>query len=272
MNESLDKKPQERAASPARPVFTRSGCLIIAGLLFVFFFLSKASVFPLVHSSGPLQALGLGWLYFLERTVPKVTWSWDIVGLALFCILGILFIGHYLLARLVLQISQASGKAWHWPWKWTWCGLCGVFIFFFTGMAIGGMVHQIGWLMTSREPLYEVKGGAFRTFSDMRQLEAATTYAITETNHNLTAFKKVYAETTSWFHSYYDGKVWPESYQVFFVVTNREDVVGTLVFPREANLRKKVGGIFSVNDSGNTVSSEQISDLLHTNPATLVPF
>jgi hypothetical protein len=267
MNDSQSPNPPQDEIAPPRKMFSGIGCLTIFILCVVSFFLLVTGLGP----TEPLIALAFGWVAFLIRTLPEITWNWDIMGLAVLCVVIILFLSHRLLVWLVSRVAAASGKSWQWHWKWTWCGLSAVFVFFLVGMSVGGMVHQIGWLMTSREPLYEVKGNAYRSIMDMKQLELASAIAASETNHNLAAFRKTYAETASWFRSY-NGKMWPECYEVFFVVTTNEEVTDVLVFPRDPGRRKQVGGIFTGNSSGNSVSSEQISDLLRTNQASLVPF
>ena len=145
-------------------------------------------------------------------------------------------------------------------------------MFFLIGMAIGGMVHQIGWIVTSPEPWFEVKGRNFRAMNEMRQLEMAFEIARTETSSNgLSAFRKEFLQTAAPFHGY-DGKSWAETHQIYFLESEDEKITGIIVFPRDADLRKRSGGITLLNESRDFVPAEKIPGLIQTNLSHLVSF
>jgi hypothetical protein len=106
----------------------------------------------------PLVFLGIGWIGFLARTVPRITWNWDLLGMALLCMAGVLILAHWFLHWLTGQLATWRGLAGSWRWRWTWCAAFIVGIAFLVGMAVGGIAHQTAWIASSHESWYELKG------------------------------------------------------------------------------------------------------------------
>jgi prepilin-type processing-associated H-X9-DG protein len=116
--------------------------LILAGV--------TALLAAVVHSEF-CRALVLGWVIFLARVLPRI--RPNPASLALGCVTLVLF-------TLVLH---GVGKAWMrdaatgqsgWKLRWSLAGTGAVLVLFAAGLAGVGIVHQVGWLSTSPEPLW----------------------------------------------------------------------------------------------------------------------
>jgi hypothetical protein len=106
-----------------------------------------------------LVNLAVGWAAFLYRVLPGVTVGWSGVVTAVACLLG-LAVGLQLFCRWVYQQVQAAKGADGrpppmWPVRWTGAIVGVVVVMFLAGIAAAGITHQIGWLLTSPEPLID---------------------------------------------------------------------------------------------------------------------
>jgi prepilin-type processing-associated H-X9-DG protein len=109
-------------------------------------------------------ALVLGWAWYLSRTLPHVQVASAGVATAAVCVV-LFFIGsHIFLSWLYRELqSSAGGKAAldsRWRWRWT-GGLTALFVLMFVaGMSVVGVTHQLGWLVSSKEPWVVSGSGA----------------------------------------------------------------------------------------------------------------
>ena len=223
--------PPDQAARPKDPV-PRIGRfvsrLVIAVLL----------VFALLITLGqglvelPIL-LGIGWARFLARTVSRVSLNWDLVGMALLCGAGVLFVGHRFLQWLAGQIAASRGSAWTWPWRWTWCGASAVGVVFLVGMAVGGIAHQAAWMASSPESWYERKGVDGLLWSDLKQLRLGLQLAMEDANGDVE--KGSHAFKTS------EGDYLPrpsreprflDKYVCLLIVEGSDKLAGAILFPR----------------------------------------
>jgi hypothetical protein len=90
--------------------------------------------------------LGLGWVTYLWRVVPRANPDPWTVGTAVACLAGVV-VGSHLFLRWL-----AGGES-PWPWKRTLRCVGLVVLMFVAGIAVVGMVHQTSWLVPSPEPL-----------------------------------------------------------------------------------------------------------------------
>jgi len=97
--------------------------------------------------------LALGWVAFLLRVVPEVTWRWgaiaETVGVG-----AVLGVGtHLFLRRLWRQLRPEEAEARPWPVRWSVSLVALIVLLFGATMATVGIGHHVGWLASSREPL-----------------------------------------------------------------------------------------------------------------------
>ena len=105
--------------------------LLVIALFFAFVFLAAGI------GSGHIDALIaliFGWINFLKRTVPEISWNWDLIGMALFCSVLIVVLGHRFTSWVTSTITSKRELGWRWPWKWTCCGLAMVGLSFLVGI------------------------------------------------------------------------------------------------------------------------------------------
>jgi hypothetical protein len=98
-------------------------------------------------------ALVVGWVGFLRRVVPEVTWRWGAIAetVAVGAVLGVG--SHLFLRRLWRQLRP--GDASPWPVRWSVSLVALIVLFFCATMATVGIGHHVGWLASGRAPLTE---------------------------------------------------------------------------------------------------------------------
>ncbi|HTU20635.1 MAG TPA: DUF1559 domain-containing protein [Gemmataceae bacterium] len=114
-------------------------CLAVGALLALF-----------VWSAPVTLSLLFGWIVFLYHTLPRMTVDGPSVLVG--CLALLLFIGGV----------HAAGRAWRrsvaeaprWKLRWSLAMVAGVFLLFAAGVSLVAIVHQTGWLLTSRESYY----------------------------------------------------------------------------------------------------------------------
>jgi hypothetical protein len=99
-------------------------------------------------------ALALGWVAFLMRVVPRLSPDGPTVAVSLTAV--VLFTaGIHWLARTWRRHAAGQTAAAVPPWRlrWSLAGVALVFLMFTAGVAMIGVTHQLGWLLTAKEPL-----------------------------------------------------------------------------------------------------------------------
>src|SRR5262249_17442122 len=96
-------------------------------------------------------ALAFGWAAYLIRVVPRITVDWPSVGVGLAAI--VLFTGGF---HFVGRSWRKAGapEAPKWRLRWSLTAVAVVFLLFVAGICMIGMTHQLGWLVTAREPVW----------------------------------------------------------------------------------------------------------------------
>ncbi len=208
--------------------------------------------------------LATGWVSFLARIVPKVTWNWDLVGMSIVSAAVILLLAHWFSNWIVKNAASARGVEWRWPWKWTICALMSIGLFFLVGMCVGGIVHQLGWMASSQEPWYEAKRGKVLDISNMKQVDLAIRLALEDADGNIESARRELWKSGNGFFS--QSKSSPPMMQKYhLLVVNGEDgkAMGTIIFPRDGQKRVAVGGYYNFNETnGGLISSPKLQELL----------
>jgi lipid-A-disaccharide synthase-like uncharacterized protein len=122
----------------------------------LFFFLLVTGAFGLFH---PIVILLFGWISFLARVVPQVTMNWSGIGMVVVCsgliVAAMHWLCQWLYAHWVRQGSANAPARWRWTWTTSLYG--GLWLLFLAAMGVTGVVHQVGWLAASKEPLYVMR-------------------------------------------------------------------------------------------------------------------
>ena len=261
--------------APPRSVARLIGRVIFwlfVGLVFLFFLLpSLGSLGPGSFELPPV--LLTGWIKFLVRTTPNVTWNWDLVGMGVVSAGLVLVLTHWFLRWLVNSVALARGASWRWPWKWTWSAFVAIALLFLVGMATGGVVHQIGWIAASPEPWTERKYGREDT-GNMMQLQGALEQALNESDGDLEKARRELWKPGVYFRD--PGGSYRAEYHLLAVTSEAGKVTGTLIFPRNGERRSAAGGCYSTigGDLGKAagrkfIPAAKLLELIQTNRAHL---
>ncbi|HKI17217.1 MAG TPA: DUF1559 domain-containing protein [Isosphaeraceae bacterium] len=127
-------------------------------------------------------ALLLGWGFYLARVLPKLRPNWGGVSMAVFCLVAFTaglhaFLGwvirhwqHPAEAKRLTIEAHESLPGRRWKPRWTSAIVALIVLTFFAGMAATGFAHQLGWLLTSTQPLIE---GGFDASKAARRAQSA---------------------------------------------------------------------------------------------------
>jgi hypothetical protein len=136
-------------------------------LLFVVFLLLPA--IGLAFPAEALDKLAFGWIYFLSRVIPTISWSPSGLLSALVwgtgCIWGLHGFARWFVSGWHAGSSQTTPESRRWSWRWTAAGIGLIITAFAAGIAITGLAHQGLWLATSPEPLLQAPQFLTRTLS-----------------------------------------------------------------------------------------------------------
>lgn len=133
-----------------------------SGCLFVILLTCLMPVLPL----DIVLNLAFGWIAFLARVVPEVKVGWGGVATGVVC-LTLLVAGSHRFLGWVYEQTRGEGeptvKRWH--WRWTGSLVAVIVLMFVAGLATVGVAHQVGWLVTSKEPLASFGSAMYRAQS-----------------------------------------------------------------------------------------------------------
>jgi hypothetical protein len=151
--------------------------VILGGVFLVLFGLLVMEAF---FGMIPFELLGLllfGWVAFLGRTIPQITFNWEIALDAAVALALALFGLHRIFCWWTKQRGEETAK---WRFGWTAKITVMVLLLFAASISAVGIVHQIAWLC--REPHVIVMGGRSRQVLELigaKQLVTASTlYAV----------------------------------------------------------------------------------------------
>ena len=214
-----------------------------------------------------------GWASFLSRTGPRIHWNFDLIAMGVICTAVALLLAHWLVRGLVRKVGEARGTPWAWPWRWTWCGATVVAISFVVGMAVGGVVHQVGWINSSPEPLMESKGVNWEAHSNIRTLDLAFRIAADETTNNLVETRRAMWNTTNgFFRSPSRSAAAMQSSHMLLILGEGNVVRGSVIFPRDPTVAAKLGGSFTLDGNAEWLPWEQLQTRLKEHSAKLVSY
>lgn len=209
-------------------------------------------VLPFVLDSGTISvvaAVAFGWISFLLRSLPKWKWNWDLIGMGLICATIILFLSHQFLTALSRSVASKFQNAFRWPWKWTWSLFVATLLFFIVGMAVTGVVHQVGWMAASPESLLERKGFYFVSMNEMKQIDLAIRIASGERDGTIESTREEFWKTKDQlFAPRVDVSSLFQKYCVLAVIDPQGKVSGTIIFPRDSKLKKLAGAFYNFDD------------------------
>lgn len=117
------------------------------------------------YLTGPYHVVA-GWLYYLTSTLPKVRITWSAIITFLVAAMALIFVSHSFFRWIAKQRGASM-----WRMASTIKVLAIVMLAFAAGICAVGVVHQIGWLASSKEPLREKSGFGVRVHNSFNLQE-----------------------------------------------------------------------------------------------------
>lgn len=264
----MSEVSEPRPSDP--PAKTRLVFKIALLLVFVFIaFLSLPSFF-MAGRAGVLGAITLGWWSFLQRTLPGISWNWNIVGMSALCVLLILILAHVFLRWITKSVSSAQGRSSQWPWRWTWCGLLATGLLFLVGMGVGGMAHQAGWLSSQSGSWYEIKG---EDFFNLRQLDGALQQAALEAGGDILEMRRVLrSPDSSYFPRGRGENALLARFQLLLIRDGTNDFAGRIIFPRDPARQARSRGIYRFEGRNDEFPMDRLPELIQRHQNQLLAF
>jgi len=180
--------------------------------------------------------LAAGWVSFLTRTLPRISFNGQLFATALFCVVAVLVLAHWFLNWLTVRLGNSRGQAWSWRWRWSWCGASALGVACLVGMSLGGITHQAAWMFSSHEPWFAWNGGRgmipFR--NDARQLQEVLITAVMEAKGDLEqARRQIRNPLTPSIGQRQGQPALFETYACLLIVDDKGDFRGGILFARD---------------------------------------
>lgn len=209
------------------------------------FFLLLVVVALLLPMLGPNFIIGLwsmsfGWWEFLKRVVPQVTVSWTGLGMVAVCSVLIVAGLNHLCAWLYRQ-RQGSHAAETAPWRWQWSlSLYALlWLLFLAAIGVTGFVHQLGWLLTSKEPWAVKRAHRGILRMDLRNAALEIQRLGEDVGWEIPALQKAFFASEVLF--YRRGVLLQEELQVVFIPSLDNKFAAGIIFHRDVAKREKAG-------------------------------
>ena len=211
----------------------------------LWFFLFLVAVVLLLPSLGSgfymgIWSMAFGWLEFLKRVGPQVTVNWSGLGMVVVCSTLIVAGLHHLctwLYRHRLGHEVTGNNSWRWQWSLSLYAL--LWLLFLAAIGVTGFVHQLSWLMTSKEP-WAVKrehGGMLR--SELRNAAFEIQRVGEVAGWDIPTTQKSFFESEIPFSR--QGVVLQEELHVIFIPDSSNKLAAGIVFHRNPAKREKAG-------------------------------
>lgn len=206
-----------------------------------------------------ILTLIFGWIEFCSRTLPAIDWNWPMIALSVFCLAGIGFGLDRFLKRFSSFVAEKRGKSFIWPTRWTWSVLVAVSIFFAVGMSVGGVLHQVGWMAGSKEPMM-VSRARNAGFATMKQIDGAVQQALLESKEDYEL-----ARQSVWSYLKHPETL-QNKYRMFVVIGADGKVAGRVIFPLNQQEFQQTGGLVYIEGEADNgfLPMEKVKGLLQT--------
>lgn len=198
-----------------------------------------------------------GWIGFLRRVVPEITTNWSGIGMVLLCSL-LIVAGIHWLAKWIYAHNKSDENR-HWRWQWSFSLYAALWLLFAAAMGVTGFVHQLGWLVSSKESLFTRREYVGHTRSSMRQAVHEIRFTAEDADWNLDDTRKQFL-TESLFQSYARRRS-IEDFHIIFIPGKQGKLAAAIVFPRNADHRELTGFIMINAQTENWEEQHPMKDL-----------
>jgi hypothetical protein len=245
------------------------GCLCLLGIP-IFFLMMMAGIGTGLVDLG--FSLLFGWIAFLSHIIPRISWDGGAIAAGILFTGLLLLLGHGFLSWLSQSIAIARGTTFCWPWKWTWCGLMAIGLCFLVGMAVTGAAHQIGWIASSKESLFESRSRKIEQHSQMHRIRGVAVEALQHTNtvdglrDEMTRLYMDLERPSSRLPATL------QSFHLLMLVDSNATVQGILILPRDPETQRTFGGEYLGLDKGGPMRGNELMRFIKANNSHLVSF
>src|SRR5256885_8983127 len=115
--------------------------LVLLGL-FAFVVLG-AMLGPAGTGFKALSVLCVGWLKFLQHTLPNATVNWSAIGMVVLCSLILISVLHWFCNWIYSASNSPVARSW--PWRWTLALFASLWLTFGIVMGASGAARHIRW-------------------------------------------------------------------------------------------------------------------------------
>ena len=200
--------------------------------------------------AGGLRLVGtvlFGWLEFLKRVVPEVTVNWSGVGMVVLC--SVLIVGglHWLCRWFYQHRSASRQGAGSWRLGWSLALYGFLWLLFLAAMGITGFTHQVGWLVTSKEPWRAPRKILGAARYDLQQAAMLFSGAAEEEGWHLARTRQRFF-ADEWFEQPRNSKL-IENVQAVTMTDAKGTISLAALFFRDPHLREQIG-MFVIDPDG----------------------
>ena len=174
--------------------------------------------------------------------------------MAIVCSILIVAGMHWLCAWIYKHTAEKE-KAERWKWQWSLSFYGALWLLFLAAMGITGVVHQVGWLVTSKEPVLVVRR---HPWVRIRQAALEIHLAATDADWKIEVLGK---SLSNIFGPSRDRKLLLEEFHVLFLPDNKGALDAIVFFSRDVLEREKTGFLLILNQSGNSEEQHPMRDL-----------
>lgn len=216
-------------------------------------------------------ALLLGWVHFLLRTLPEVTLNSSLIVTGIVCSALVIGLGHWFARSVISAANKLRTNALPlWRLRWSVCGYLGVWLVFLVGMAIVGVVHQVGWMASSDVPAIENGNVRYRHIHQQWMVIDLLKSAYRKDREERSNMRSFLSEELLYIDKRYGTSVFDITH--FFVIENEEsELEGILSFPRVRPLHFKWAAVLDLNGEKRSIDDEkELRAVLHKHRGRLV--
>lgn len=204
-----------------------------------------------------LGTILFGWLAFLKRVAPQVSLSGSGIGMVVLC--SVLIVAG--LNSLGRWFTRSSPDRPNWRWSWSVSIYAVLWLLFLAAMGVTGFVHQVAWLIRSKEP-WTVES----TKRERVQLQLSATELLLSAKDSAW---DIQVTQRSFFENErlprITGRLLQEELQVVFVPGSSNRFAAAVIFFRDPNKRDR-SGLIVVDRSGQKwhppTDKDEVRDLL----------
>ena len=190
-------------------------------------------------------SLIVGWLGFLARVIPAMQVNWSGIGMAVGCsvliVVGLHSLAVWIFAHVTRTVKQASASSWRWSWSLSL--YLGLWLVFMAIMGAVGVVHQVGWLVRSKEPLMVQTTWRGIERIDLPRFAMELQTAAVIHGWKADSLRKDFAAIST-----YTRRPVLEDYHMVPLVGERGEVTAAVVFPRDAEALATTGFVVVTPD------------------------